>query len=279
MAQLSNVRETGEGAASARLEAVFDELVGELRALIRRRKIAYAEYHRALEFLAEVGRAGEIPLLLDVFLETTVDEVSHGGRQGTESCLEGPYYVAGAPELARPYVLPQRAAEPGEVLVFSGTVRSTDGRPLEGAELDLWQADATGRYSQFDYPEPRYNLRGRLRTDAQGCFEVRTVVPAAYEIPKTGPTGRLLAALGRHAFRPAHLHAKVTHEGCEPLTTQLYVGGDRWIDSDVVGAVKPSLVANLVKHDSPAVRDVPGGKRSYSTLGYDFTLAPRAGGA
>ncbi|MBI2964202.1 MAG: catechol 1,2-dioxygenase, partial [Deltaproteobacteria bacterium] len=174
--------------------------------MIRRRRIAYAEYHRALAFLAEVGRAGEIPLLLDVFLETMVDEVSHGDGPGTESCLEGPYYVVGAPQLARPYVLPQREDEPGQVLCFSGSVRSTEGRPLDGAELDLWQADATGRYSRFDYPEPRWNLRGRLRTDEQGRIEVRTEVPAAYEIPKAGPTGKLLAALGRHAFRPAHLH-------------------------------------------------------------------------
>ena len=276
MAQLSNVQRRDTGASSTRLEAIFDELVGELRALIQRRTIAYPEYHRAVEFLAEVGRAGEIPLLLDVFLETMVDGVSRGGKPGTESCVEGPYYVGGAPLLERPYVLPHREDEPGQILYFSGSVCSTGGRPLGGAVLDFWQADATGRYSQFDYPEPRWNLRGRLRTDEQGRFEVRTVVPAAYEIPKAGPTGKLLAALGRHAFRPAHLHVKLGHEGYEPLTTQLYVGGDRWIDSDVVGAVKPSLVVELTKHDSLADRDIPDGKRSHFTLSYDFTLAPRA---
>jgi catechol 1,2-dioxygenase len=276
MAQLSNVQEARTGASSTRLEAIFDELVGELRALIQRRSIAYPEYHRAVEFLAEVGRAGEIPLLLDVFLETMVDGVSHGGRPGTESCVEGPYYVGGAPMLVPPYVLPHREQEPGQILYFSGSVCSTGGRPLGGAVLDFWQADAMGRYSQFDYPEPRWNLRGQLRTDEQGRFEVRTVVPAAYEIPKAGPTGKLLTALGRHAFRPAHLHVKLTHEGCEALTTQLYVAGDRWIDSDVVGAVKPSLVVKLTKHDSPAENHVPEGKQSYFTLSHDFTLAPRA---
>ena len=190
-------------ASSRRFESVFGALVEDLRAFIRRRRVSYEEYHRALEFLAQVGAAGEVPLLMDVFLETMVDEVNHGGRPGTESCLEGPYYVRGAPLLELPYVLPQRENEDGEILFFSGSVRSTDGVPLVGVLLDLWQADAAGRYSQFNYPEPRYNLRGRLQTDDKGRFEVRTVVPASYEIPKAGPTGKLLLALGRHAFRPA----------------------------------------------------------------------------
>lgn len=154
------------------------------------------------------------------------------------------------------------------------TVRSTRGVPLAGVMLDLWQADATGKYSQFNYREPRYNLRGRLQTNEQGHFEVRTVVPLCYEIPKAGPTGKLLAALGRHAFRPAHLHVKLSHEGFEALTTQLYIAGDPWIESDVVGAVKPSLVTELAKHDSPADRAVHGLKPPYFTLDYDFILAP-----
>ena len=265
-----------EASASSgrRLEGLFVALVEDLRAFIRGRRVSYEEYHRALEFLARVGAAGELPLLVDVFLETMVDEVNHGGRPGTESCLEGPYYARGAPLLEPPYVLPQRANEGGDVLFFSGRVRSTDGAPLAGVLLDLWQADAAGRYSQFNYEEPRFNLRGRLQTDDDGRFEVRTVVPASYEIPKAGPTGEILSALGRHAFRPAHLHVKLSREGWEPLTTQLYMDGDPWIDSDVVGAVKAALVARLVKRDSPADLEERGLKRPYFTLGYDFTLDP-----
>jgi len=259
-----------------RLETVFGDLVEELRAFIRTHRISYDEYHRALEFLAEIGAAGEMPLLIDVFLETMVDEVSYGGRPGTESCLEGPYYVSGAPLLEAPYVLPQREDESGEILLFCGTVRSARGAPLVGAMLDLWQADAMGRYSQFDYKEPRYNLRARVRTDDEGRFDVRTIVPAPYEIPKAGPTGKLLAALGRHAFRPAHLHVKLSHEGYESLTTQRFIDGDPWIDSDVVGAVKAPLVARLTKHGSPADLAARQLERPYFTLNYDFTLAPRA---
>src|SRR5262249_31590039 len=85
-------------------------------------------------------------------------------------------------------------------------------------------------------------------TDSTGHFEVRTTVPAPYEIPKYGPTGALLTALARHAFRPAHLHLKVSHAACEPLTTQIYFAGDRWLDSDAANAVKGSLITTLEKH-------------------------------
>jgi len=156
----------------ARLGLVFGELVKELRAFILRHEVSYDEYHRALQFLVDAGTAGELPLLLDVFLETMVDEVSNGRKPGTASCLEGPFYVPGAPLIGPPYALPQRENEPGDVLLFSGTVRSARGVPLAGAMLDLWQADATGKYSQFNYPEPRYNLRGCLQTNEQGHFEV-----------------------------------------------------------------------------------------------------------
>lgn len=261
-----------------RFKTVFSDLVEDLRAFIRRHRVSYEEYHRSLEFLTQVGAAGEGPLLMDTFLETMVDEVQHSGSPGTESNPEGPYFLRGAPLLEPPYVLTQRENEEGEILFFSGTVRSSRGAPLVGALLDLWQADAAGRYSHFNYEEPRYNLRGQFQTDGEGRFEVRTVVPAAYEIPKAGPTGRLLSALGRHAFRPAHLHVKLTHEGFEPLTTQLYMGGDPWIDSDVVvGTVKAPLVATLTKHDSAADLEERGLNRSYFTLSYDFMLGTCTG--
>jgi catechol 1,2-dioxygenase len=90
-----------------------------------------------------------------------------------------------------------------DVLFLSGTVRTPDGAPLEGALLDLWQAGADGTHSGFAPAVAAYNLRGRFLADADGTFEVRTIRPASYEIPKAGPTGRFLAAVGHHAFRPA----------------------------------------------------------------------------
>ncbi len=127
-------------AANPRLNEVCDDLVATLKAFIRKHRIRYDEYHRALSFLSEAGDKQEIPLLMDVFLEMTVNDVTYADRPGTETTVEGPYYVPGPPLLKPPFVLPHRANEPGDVLFFSGTVRSTDGAALAGAIVDLWQS-------------------------------------------------------------------------------------------------------------------------------------------
>ena len=260
-----------------RLNQLFDDLVGTLRAFIRKHHITHEEYRQAVACLHEAGEKGEIPLMMDVFLEVTVDQIDSEGRGGTETCIEGPFYVAGAPAMKSPCVLPHRANEPGEVLIFSGSIRSTDGAALPGAVVDIWHADAQGAYSHFNIPtaDALYNLRARVSTDQDGRFEVRTWVPASYEIPKAGPTGKLLASMGRHAWRPAHIHLRITDENCETLTTQIFLAGDPWIDSDVVGAVKGSLVVGLEKHDILADLRKLGLARPYYTLSYDFVLPRR----
>lgn len=250
-----------------RLQVIFTDVIDSLLDVIRRHRVTWEEYRAATQWLTEAGNQGyEIPLMLDVFLSPTVDDVNFAAQGGTESNVEGPFYVADAQLLERPYVLPRRDDEPGERLTFSGTVLSTDGSPLAGALLDVWQATADGEYSNFHPGVPEGNLRGRLVTDAAGRFEFETVVPAPYEIPNTGATGSLLAALGRHCFRPGHIHVKVSHPSARALTTQVYFAGDPWIDSDVVGAVKDSLVTQLVRDGAPEAR-----------CSYDFVLARRDG--
>jgi catechol 1,2-dioxygenase len=105
-------------------------------------------------------------------------------------------------------------------------VRSTDGSPLAGATLDIWQANGACEYSHFNPGVPEYNLRGQITTDDAGAFEFETVVPAPYEVPNGGATGQLLSALGRHCFRPGHIHVKLSHSDAAPLTTQIYFEGD-----------------------------------------------------
>jgi protocatechuate 3,4-dioxygenase beta subunit len=104
---------------------------------------------------------------------------------------------------------------------------------------------------------------------------VQTRLPGPYEIPKAGPTGALLAAMDRHAWRPAHLHMKVEREGYRTLTTQLFLKNDPWIDSDVVeGAVKQSLIVDPVRHDNQEDLRQKKLTEPYYTLYYDFVLAP-----
>lgn len=253
-------------AATARLNAIFDDVRDALREIVGRHRVTWEEYALATQWLTEVGRhESDVAALLEVLVLPAVDDVAHATAAGTECNLEGPFYVADAPTLERPYVLPRREDEPGDTLVVSGTVRSTDGAPLTGALLDIWQANGAGQYSHVHAGVPDHNLRGRLTTDGDGCFQFETVVPSAYESPMDGATGRLLAALGRPRVRPGHIHFKLSHEDASPLTTQLYFEGDPWLDSDVVGAVKPSLVTKLVWH-----HDERGS--SYATCSYDFVL-------
>jgi catechol 1,2-dioxygenase len=247
-----------------RLNAIVDDVQAALVEIITKHRVTLEEYRAAVGWLTEAGQQHlEIPLMLDVFLASTLDDVAHAADDGTECNVEGPVYVPGAPRLERPYALPKRDDEPGEKLIFSGTVRSTDGSPLAGATLDIWQANGASEYSHFQPGVPDYNLRGQLTTDNQGAFQFETVVPSAYQIPVAGATGKLLGALGRSAFRPGHIHFKLSHPDVAPLTTQIYFEDDPWLDSDVVGAVKPSLVSKLARHD-----DDPSGQ--YATCSYDF---------
>jgi catechol 1,2-dioxygenase len=261
---------------NARVVQVFDDLIGDLRQIIERHQITHDEYRQIVGFLVEVGQSGEIPLMMDVFLESTVDRLEHADAQASPTAIEGPFYVPDPPLLEPPYVLPMRPDEPGDPLIFSGTLRSTEGEPLTGALLDMWHSDNNGAYSGFQPGPPPLNLRGRFTADDEGRFEVRSIVPVPYEIPKGGPTGRLLALLGRHAFRPAHLHLKITHEHVEPMTTQIFFEGDPWLDSDVADAVKPGLIIPLERHDDPREVERSGLGRPYVTARYDFVLRPRA---
>jgi catechol 1,2-dioxygenase len=266
-----------DSAARERLRDVFPDLVETLKDFIRRREVSHEEYRQAVEFLCRVAQQDELRLFLDVFLEATVDQVDSAGRPGTATCVEGPYYVAGAPVLRSPCVLPHRASEPGQPMVFSGTVRGTDGEPLSGAVLDVWQADGAAAYSHFHIPkeEAPYNLRGQVIADELGRFEIQTWVSAVCHIRDNGPTGELLAVLGRHPMRPAHIHVKLTHETCLPLTTQLYFSNSPYLDSDVVGAVKAPLIVQLGKRDDPAEIARRGLKQPFHTLRYDFALPRR----
>jgi catechol 1,2-dioxygenase len=245
-------------------------------AVIQKRSVTYEEYREVGGFLEEVAQQGELPLLMDVFLGVVVDDANYTANGGTESNVEGPFYIPDAPILQPPYALPRRDNEPGEAMFVSGTVSALDGSPLAGAMLDVWQANGAGEYSHFHPGVPDFNLRGRFTTDSEGRFEVRTVLPAAYEIPKEGPTGRLLNALGRQFFRPSHVHVKLSHPGYQSLTTQIYFEGDAYLHSDVAGAVKDELVVTLQKDDARSNGGQGAPDSPYYTCSYSFVLQPQA---
>ncbi|SDG90081.1 catechol 1,2-dioxygenase [Pseudonocardia oroxyli] len=247
-----------------RAGAIIGDALAALHEVVRRHQVTYAEYDALKGWLIDVGRTGEWPLFLDVFLEHVVEQVANADRKGAVGTIEGPYYIPGAPEFAAEADVPRRADEPGTPLLFEGTVTDLDGNPLDGALVELWHADDAGYYSQFAPGIPEWNLRAQIRTGEDGHYAFRTIQPAPYQIPTDGAVGAMVATAGWHPWRPAHLHLKVTAPGRAPVTTQLYFAGGEYVADDVAQAVKPELILHPTKSDS--------GEGNHVT--YDFPLDP-----
>lgn len=252
------------GSSTERVDALASELIGSIHEIIRKHKVTYDEYEALKAWLIRVGLDGEWPLFLDVWVEHVVEEVATEDRQGTVGTIEGPYYVPDSPKFDAEATLPMRDDEPGTPLLFQGQVTSVDGKPLAGAHVEMWHADDYGFYSQFAPGLPEWNLRGTVVADDEGRFKIRTIQPAPYQIPHDGACGQLIAAAGWHAWRPAHLHLKVSAPGHQLITSQLYFQGGEYVDNDIAQAVKPELVL-----DPRPAADGTGNE-----VTYDFVLDP-----
>jgi len=241
-----------------RAVTLFDEFIGMVRDFVARNNVGYAEYGAVMKYLVSVGEAGEWPLWMDAFLESSVNTASYGRGGWTDSAIEGPYYKPGAPLLSgRPAQLPMRENEPGDRMIFRGTVVSPSGEAVPAALIDVWHSTNDGSYSFFNPALPsEYLLRGKIEAGSDGAIEFESILPVPYEIPKDGPTGLLMnEVLGRHSWRPAHLHFMISADGFKPLVTQLYFRDDPYLESDSCSAVKDSLVVDVGKVDfkgSPA---------------------------
>ena len=260
--------------SNERIKTVVEDLVQVLQDFMHKHEISHDEYRVATDVIIDSIKAGEESLFFDVFFEAEATDISNKARKGSPEAIEGPFYCVGAPLLSLPYVMPQRINERGDVLYFRGRISDTDGKPLPAVELDLWHADADGLYSNIHPDIPDWNLRGRFQTDADGYYEVKTILPPPYEIPKNGPTGKVLSALGRHFFRPAHLHVKIRHPKYSEMTSQLYFEGGEYLDNDVANAVRDGLIARLVYRNSSADLVTRELSLPFYELCYDFKLTP-----
>ncbi|MDJ0396240.1 catechol 1,2-dioxygenase [Rhodococcus sp. G-MC3] len=247
-----------------RLAAIAKDALGALHKVILDHGVTYPEYRVFKQWLIDVGEGGEWPLFLDVFIEHAVEAVLAQSRQGTKGSIEGPYYIADAPTLSAECELPMRDEDRRTTpLIFSGQVSDLAGNGLGGAIVELWHADDDGYYSQFAPHLPEWNLRGKIVTDRDGRYSIKTIQPAPYQIPTDGPTGAFIEAQNGHPWRPAHLHVIVSYPDKRSVTTQLYFRGGEWIESDVAMATKPELILDPVTGDDGINR-----------VSYDFALDP-----
>jgi protocatechuate 3,4-dioxygenase beta subunit len=256
---------------SPRLATVMRSLVSHLHAFIKDVEITPTEWAHAIDFLTRTGQTcsdvrQEFILLSDTLgVSMLVDAISNRRTErATENTVLGPFHVDGAPERAMGDTISLDSV--GEACEFIGQVRDLDGNPVAGAKIDVWSDNGDGFYDvQQPDIQPQWNNRGIFRTGPDGRYRFRGIKPVSYPIPDDGPVGQMLQQLGRHPYRPAHLHFIIEAEGFETVITHTFVDGDSYLDSDAVFGVKGSLIASY---------QVPDGAGLGWRSNFDFVLVP-----
>jgi catechol 1,2-dioxygenase len=270
------------GTPDPRLRLLLTSLARHLHAFVKDVELTEEEWAQAIAFLTATGHMcdgvrQEFILLSDVLgVSMLVETINHRSRgTATESTVLGPFHVVESPprELGDAIGLDHK----GEPCLVTGRVTGPGGEPLPGAAVDVWQANAEGFYDvQQPGVQPELNLRGLFTADGDGQFWFRTIVPRYYPIPSDGPVGKLLAATGRHPYRPAHIHFIVSAPGHLPVTTHLFPDDSPYLDSDAVFGVKESLIRQFPLVDDPARAAEVGLPSPFRTVHFDVTLLPAA---
>lgn len=266
-------------ATDQRLKRVMEVVTRKLHEAVKELEPTQEEWMEAILFLTRTGHTcnewrQEFILLSDVLgVSMLVDAINNRKPSGaSESTVLGPFHVADAPEL--PMGANICLDQKGEDMVIGGHILGTDGRPIANAVIDVWQANDEGFYDvQQKGIQPDFNLRGVFRTGADGRYWFRAVKPKYYPIPDDGPVGELLGALGRHPYRPAHLHYIIKAHGFETLTTHIFDPDDPYIHSDAVFGVKESLLAKFQQVEDPVRANELGFLAKFWQVEHDFVLA------
>ena len=254
-----------------RLKQVIRSLTRHLHAFAREIELTPDEWFAGIQFLTDAGhitdeKRQEFILLSDTLgLSALVDLManSEAKSDATDSSLLGPFFRENAPRLPMDADISNGAS--GPKLLVSGRVLDRDGKSIAGATIDTWQSSSDGFYDLQQADADAMNFRGQFRSDAEGRFRFRSVKPSSYPVPADGPVGKMLRALARHPYRPAHVHFKIAAPGYKTLTTALYIAGDRYLDSDVVFGAKKSLVVRY-RHSGT-------NGASADTIEFDFVLS------
>lgn len=257
-----------------RLSDVMACLVKHLHAFAKEIHLTQEEWEYGIDFLTKTGRIcsderQEFILLSDTLgLSMLVDAINNRRPDGaTENTVLGPFHVEGAPVRKMGDTISLDGK--GESCLYEGTVIDLRGNPIAGARIDVWSDNAEGFYDvQQPGIQPKWNNRGIFVTGADGRYSFVGIKPVSYPIPDDGPVGQMLGHLGRHPYRPAHMHYRVTANGFQTVVTHTFVGDDTYLQSDTVFGVKKTLVAPFERLNSAATQ-----WRSP----FDFILAPSDG--
>ncbi|KAF2708934.1 aromatic compound dioxygenase [Pleomassaria siparia CBS 279.74] len=266
--------------ATPRVRQLTASLVQHIHDFARENELTIDEWMAGLDLMNEAGRMSddrrnESQLLSDILgLETLVDEITFklaadAQDEPTSTAILGPFWRKDAPLKQMGDTIVSGIDEAGHRTWMHGIVTDfKTGEPIEGAVLDVWHTAPNGLYEQQDPDQPDMNLRGRFTTGKDGKYNFYCLKPVPYPIPYDGAGGRLLKALDRHPFRPAHIHFIITAPGYKPIVTQIFDSKSKYINDDSVFAVKDSLVVDFIpsQKDPKADFDLP---YSFKLASYD----------
>ncbi|KAK4692705.1 catechol 1,2-dioxygenase, partial [Lecanoromycetidae sp. Uapishka_2] len=261
---------------SPRMRKVMASLITHVHDFARENKVTVEEWMAGVNFLNEAGRMStdvrnEGQLVTGVIgLESLVDEITYKLASSAEdaptaTAILGPFHIKNAPKLDMGSSIFDDFPNSDTTYLYGTVTDYITGKPIAGAELDVWQAAPNGLYGQQDPNQAKYNLRGRFTTSEDGHYNFYCLHPTSYPIPSDGPAGRLLDLMDRHHMRPGHIHFIVSAKDYLPVTTQIFDRNDKYLSNDSVFAVKDSLVVDFL----PRMGDL----KAKFELQYNFRLA------
>ncbi len=273
------VKDTFRTQEGSRFEQLLHGLIDHLHDFTRENQLTHEEWMRVLMFLYDCGKIStperhEFILLSDVLgFSALVDMINSKGG-ATEGSNLGPFYLDDAPRKALGADLSD--GREGVNVLVRGKVTDNLHKPLPGAIVDTWQADAAGTYpiQEQAQGQDKMDLRGVFQADDKGNYWYTTVLPKPYTVPYDGPVGELLRAGDRHAWRPAHLHFIVRAPGMSSITTEVFFENMEYLDNDAVFGVRTGLIAKLRPVKKGEDLGVTTERTPEAVVDFDFVLAP-----
>ncbi|KAJ4012422.1 hypothetical protein NW752_008110 [Fusarium irregulare] len=272
-----NVHAINSQCGNPRLKYILERVVTHLHDLARETRLTTDEWMTAIQFLTQVGQISsdvrqEFILLSDILgLSLLVDSIDHPKPEGsTEGTVLGPFHTHEAEHVGEGSLI---SHDPdGEPLLVLCTLKDIDGKPIDGASIDVWETDSKGFYDVQHADRNGPDGRAVLKSDSEGNFWFKAIVPVPYPIPHDGPVGKLLKVLGRHPYRPSHMHFMFKKDGYDPLITALYLKDDPYESTDAVFGVKDSLVVSIQKVTDEEMANKYDVKVGSALMTYDFVL-------
>jgi protocatechuate 3,4-dioxygenase beta subunit len=222
-----NVHMINSQCEDPRMKYLLERLVSHVHDFARETRLSTDEWMAAIQFLTKVGQISsdvrqEFILLSDVIgLSLLVDSIDHPKpASSTEGTVLGPFHTHEAQLEANGGSL---SHDPdGEPCLVLCTVKDTAGKPVHDVKIDIWETDSKGfydvQYAERDGPDGR----AVMKSDEDGVFWFKAIVPVPYPIPHDGPVGQLLKKLKRHPYRPSHMHFMFEKPGFDHLITFVF---------------------------------------------------------